>query len=48
MNNFRFILIEKNKDGYGYPYGESALSDFIEDKDMIFIQDENFTWGNKR
>lgn len=45
---FRFVLIEKNKDGYGYPYGESALSDFIEDKDMIFIQDENFTWGNKR
>ena len=46
--NFRFILIEKNKDGYGYPYGESTLNSYIEDKDMIFIQDENFTWGNKR
>lgn len=46
--NFRFVLIEKNEDGYGYPYGESALSDFIEDKNMIFVQDKNFTWNNKR
>lgn len=45
---FRFILIEKNVDGYGYPYGESTLSDFIEDKNMILMSDENFTWNNKR
>lgn len=45
---FRFILIKKNEDGYGYPYGESTLSNFIEDKDMIFVQDESFTWNNKR
>jgi hypothetical protein len=45
---FRFVLIEKNKDGYGYPYGEINSLIFDINEDMIFVQDENFTWSNKR
>ena len=43
---FRYIVIEK-KDGYGYPVGESFLSEAVYNENMIFVMDD-FTVDNKR
>lgn len=43
---FRYIVIEK-KDGYGYPVGESFLSEAVHNENMIFVYGD-FKVENKR
>lgn len=43
---FRYIIIEK-KDGYGYPVGESFLSEAVHNENMIFVY-ADFEVENKR
>ncbi len=44
---FRYITLKKKDDGFGYPVGESFLSEAVYNENMIFVMDD-FTVDNKR